>query len=123
MEELIGEFVNQIWNLIDNADKDLKLNNVSYAWKNLEEAHVLSQPYALWHVLVHFKMLVLALKTDDLSEIWGQFLRIMVAAPGSWLGKYPLGNTGRSDVSMFKPMPISNEIKSKMEQVQTELRN
>ncbi len=123
MEELVGVFVNQISNLLLNADKEIELSNVSKAWRNLEEAHILSQPYALMHVLVHFQMLKLAIKTTNFSEIWGQFLRILVAAPGSWLGKYPLGNTGRSDVSMFKPMPISNEIKSKMEQVQTELRN
>lgn len=113
--------MNQIWNLIDNADKELRLNNVSYAWKNLEEAHILSQPYALWHVLVHFKMLKLAIKTLNISEIWGQFLRIIAAAPGSWLGKYPLGNTGRSNVSMFKTMLIPESVIVKMELVRAEM--
>ncbi|MBX9766360.1 MAG: DUF3703 domain-containing protein [Bdellovibrionales bacterium] len=86
----------------------------SEAWRDLEYAHIWSQPYAYLHVKVHWQMLVLAAQTMDAAEVWGQILRILVAGPGSILRKYPKGNTGRSNVSMFLPMPIPEHIKDAM---------
>ena len=34
----------------------------------------------------------------------------MVAAPGSWTGRYPVGNTGGADVSALRPMPIPADL-------------
>ena len=80
------------------------------AWVALSEAHILAQPSAYLHSLVHYRMLVLALRTFHLREVWGQLLRLLVAAPGSWSGRYPRGNTGRSHVSMFQPMAIPESL-------------
>jgi len=34
----------------------------------------------------------------------------VVAAPGSWTGRYPVGNTGGSDVSAFREMAIPDDL-------------
>ncbi len=81
------------------------------AWARLCEAHILSQPDPKWHTIVHWHMLSLGCSQRSAREIVGQVARLILAAPGSLSGRYPLGNTGRSDVSMFAPMPVSPEIK------------
>ncbi|WP_326770404.1 DUF3703 domain-containing protein (plasmid) [Streptomyces sp. NBC_01591] len=62
-------------------------------WRHLERAHILSQPWPWPHT--HIAMLGLALRQRDRREALGQVIRIIVAAPGSALGRYPEGNTGR----------------------------
>lgn len=85
--------------------------DVSNAWALLAKAHVISQPFARPHMLVHWRMLSLALRTQNFREITGQIFRLSVAAPGSILKKYPKGNPGTSDVSAFQPMPMSSEVR------------
>jgi len=79
-------------------------------WAKLEDAHVLSQPAALAHVRVHLAMLRAGWDQRDRTEITGQLLRILVAAPGSWTGRYPTGNTGRARVPATLPMPIRPDL-------------
>jgi len=86
----------------------------SDAWSALERAHILSQPWAGLHVRTHVAMLRLAVTTRDAEEIVGQVIRTVVAAPGSITGRYPKGNTGRSNVSMMKPMPMSDDLAALM---------
>jgi len=80
------------------------------AWASLEVAHILSQPWARPHVRCHLAMLKLALRTRDGREIRGQLIRLTVAGPGSLVGRYPEGNTGRSDVPATRPMPVSPDL-------------
>ena len=47
----------------------------------------------------------------DLRESVGQLFRILVAAPGSWTGRYPAGNTGGANVSAFEPMPLPDDLR------------
>ena len=42
--------------------------------------------------------------------MFGQIIRLIVAAPGSWSGRVPIGNTGRSDVPLMQPMPVPDEL-------------
>jgi hypothetical protein len=56
-------------------------------------------------------MLGAAVRRRDAHEIIGQLLRIVVAAPGSWTGRYPAGNTGGADVSALQPMPMPDDLK------------
>jgi len=79
-------------------------------WRHLERAHVLSQPMALPHVRTHLAMLAYGVRRRDVHEIAGQVLRLVVAAPGSWTGRYPAGNTGGADVSALAPMPIPDDL-------------
>jgi hypothetical protein len=57
-------------------------------------------------------MLCLALRQRDAAEVAGQAARLLVAGPGSLLGRYPEGNIGRATVSMMLPMPIKPELAS-----------
>lgn len=88
----------------------VRSGDVATAWSRLEDAHVVSQPWAMAHLRTHALMFALAVRTRDLREIGGQLIRIVVAAPGSASGRYPVGNTGRSDVSMFAPMPLAPDV-------------
>jgi hypothetical protein len=80
------------------------------AWRLLERTHIVSQPWAWSHVRSHLEMLRLALHARDRHEIVGQIIRTLVAGPGSATGRYPLGNTGRSNVPATRPMPLSDEL-------------
>ncbi|WP_331768223.1 DUF3703 domain-containing protein [Embleya sp. NBC_00896] len=79
-------------------------------WAHLERAHILSQPWAWPHVRVHAAMLARAARTRDVREAAGQFVRLVVAAPGSATGRYPVGNTGRANVPMTAPMPTPPDL-------------
>ena len=79
-------------------------------WTLLEDAHVLSQPWAWMHVRVHGSMFVTAVVQRDVREVRGQLSRIAVAGPGSLSGRYPTGNTGRARVPATQPMPIAGEL-------------
>ena len=79
-------------------------------WRHLERAHVLSQAMAGAHVKTHLAMLRCAFRRRDGHEVAGQLFRLVVAAPGSWTGRYPVGNTGGSDVSAFREMPIPDDL-------------
>jgi hypothetical protein len=80
------------------------------SWHHLERAHVLSQAYAWPHVWVHLRMLAAGWRRRDLGEVVGQLVRVVVAAPGSWLGRAPPGNTGGADVGIFAPMAIPEDL-------------
>lgn len=100
--------------LLNKSTNTQNSNDGSIAWLNLEEAHILSQPFAVLHIKIHWNMLRLAIKEKNLKEVLGQVIRLILAGPGSLLKKYPVGNTGRSNVSMFKPMSIPNSTLEKM---------
>jgi hypothetical protein len=57
-------------------------------------------------------MLRFALRSVRPHEVAGQVFRTLVAAPGSWSGRYPLGNTGGANVSAFAPMDIPHDLRS-----------
>jgi hypothetical protein len=79
-------------------------------WQRLEDAHVLGQPWARWHVRVHGSMLAAGVRSRDLREVWGQLVRLAVAGPGSATGRYPVGNTGRASVAATRPVPIREDL-------------
>jgi hypothetical protein len=81
-------------------------------WRHLERAHILSQPMAAPHVRTHVAMLGYGLRHRNRREIVGQLVRLVVAAPGTWTGRYPVGNTGGADVSALKPMPIPDDLQA-----------
>jgi hypothetical protein len=57
-------------------------------------------------------MLVHGVRRRDRREVIGQLIRLLVAGPGSILGRYPLGNTGGADVSAVTPMPIPADLQA-----------
>ena len=96
---------------LDAASAARSKSNPTAEWAHLERAHILSQPMAGPHVRTHIAMLTAALRRHDRHELAGQLFRIIVAAPGSVTGKYPVGNTGGADVSAFAPMTIPDDLR------------
>lgn len=79
-------------------------------WHLLEAAHIVGQTRFGPHLKVHLAMLSLALESKDLAEIAGQLFRIALVPFGHLVGRLPIGNPGRANVSAFKPMQLSAEI-------------
>lgn len=86
--------------------------DLARAWKRLERAHILSQMHAWPHVHVHLRMASFAWRRRDFRELLGQIPRILLAAPGSWTGRAPRGNTGGADVGIFTPMEIPEDLRA-----------
>lgn len=80
------------------------------AWHHLERAHVLSQPWAWPHTRSHLAMLKQAVRDRDPKEITGQLLRVAVGGPGSLVGRYPVGNTGRARVAIMAQQPMEPDL-------------
>ena len=93
-----------------------KSKDFDRCWTLLEDAHILSQPWAWLHVRVHGSMFVAAMVQRDVREVRGQLSRIAVAGPGSLSGRYPAGNTGRARVPATQPMPIRSDLALMLEQ-------
>lgn len=73
---------------------------------HLENAHVLGQASTREHVRVHGAMLGWGVRNRRPAEVAGQLFRILGAATKTWVGLVPAGNTGGTNVSPFKPLPI-----------------
>ena len=84
------------------------------AWRHLERAHILGQPYPMEHTAVHWKMLLYGFKTKIAKEIIGQLPRLLVGGVKSWAGMIPVGNTGGANVSPIRPMPIPDDLQQIM---------
>ena len=79
-------------------------------FRHLERAHILSQTSTIEHVRVHGRMLLWGLRRRDVREVTGQMQRMVGAAAVTGLGLIPHGNTGGSNVSPFKSMPIPEDL-------------
>jgi hypothetical protein len=103
--------IKQAWTreLLDASSAERE-RDFERAWRHLERAHVLSQAYAGAHVSVHVRMLGLGWRQRDQREVLGQLVRVLVAGPASWLGRAPLGNSGRAGVDINTPMPIPEDL-------------
>ncbi|MGM9489275.1 DUF3703 domain-containing protein [Ideonella sp. YS5] len=80
------------------------------AFTHLERAHVLGQHSTVEHVRVHWAMFRWALRNDVMGEAFAQAFRLAAAGLKTWLGWVPTGNTGGSNVSGFRPMPVSADL-------------
>jgi hypothetical protein len=80
------------------------------AFAALERAHVLGQLDVVPHLRVHWQMLRVGSSAGDWREVTGQLMRIALVPVGHLVGRLPVGNTGGTNVSAFKPMPIPPEL-------------
>ena len=80
------------------------------AWNHLERAHILSQAHAWAHLRVHGALFAFAWRTRNTRELLGQLPRLLLAVPGSLLGRAPRGNTGGANVGLFTPMPLPEDL-------------
>lgn len=79
-------------------------------WQLLEDAHILSQPWAWPHTRVHAAMLATGWQSRDRQEVLGQTLRLLVGGPASAVGRYPTGNTGRARVPATQRMSVRPDL-------------
>ena len=79
-------------------------------WLLLEAMHVVGQTHFVPHWISHWRMLAQALEEGDRVEMLGQLMRLALVPVGHALGRLPLGNPGRANVSAFKPMEVSEDI-------------
>lgn len=88
--------------LIIESKSIQKTAGYTAALQCLEQAHLKSQPFAVPHLIVHFEMFKLALQFREWREVIGQVPRLLLAMPGSWLGKAPKGNVGSTKMGIFE---------------------
>lgn len=86
--------------------------DAALAWTSLERAHILSQRRLMLHLDVHAVMLGFALRRREWGEVGGQVLRLLLAPLGALLGRIPIGNTGRANVSAFTPMAVPEDLRA-----------
>jgi hypothetical protein len=77
---------------------------------HLERAHVIGQAFVGSHAKSHWLMLKVEFRRRRPVAAFGQVMRILLGALGSAVGVVPVGNTGGSNVSMFKRMPIAPDL-------------
>ena len=94
---------------LELATKACNAGNIKLEFQHLENAHVLGQESTYWHVKVHILMLIWAVRNLKLREVTGQVFRIVGASTKTVFGLVPQGNTGGTNVSPFKAMPIKPE--------------
>lgn len=85
------------------------------AFRHLEHAHVLGQSATAQHVRVHWQMLRWGLAQRNMKEVFGQLFRLAGAATKTVFGLVPEGNTGGTNVSPFKPLPIPTALAKHIE--------
>lgn len=77
---------------------------------HLERAHVIGQAFVCPHAKSHWLMLKVEVRRRRPAAAFGQVVRIVLGVLGSAVGVVPVGNTGGSNVSMFRRMPIEPEL-------------
>ena len=98
------------YNQLKIGKQVLKLKKFETAFYHLENAHILGQRHLIRHTITHYWMLILGLKSKNSKEIIGQVIRIIASFLFTiiWV---PKGNTGGTNVSLNKKMPIRKELK------------
>lgn len=84
------------------------------AWRHLERAHIIGQPWSREHTYVHWLMLKFGVSIKSRREILGQIPRLLFGGVKSFVGKIPVGNTGGAGVPPLRPMEIPEELKQLM---------
>lgn len=76
-------------------------------FQHTETAHVLGQRFVIPHVRSHWLMPKIGARRRSIGQVLGQAVRIIFGALGAAVGVVPVGNTGGTDISMFKRLPIA----------------
>ncbi len=100
---------------INRAKALMKAGRPGEAMPHLERAHVLGQRFTGPHAAVHWLMFRVAVAERRPGAALGQLVRIALGLFGNAIGVLPVGNTGGSDVNMFRKMPIPADLAAIME--------
>jgi hypothetical protein len=85
------------------------------AFQHLERAHVLGQAATLEHVRVHWRMFRFSLRNRLHGEAAGQLWRLVAASIFTAPGLVPEGNTGGTDVSGLRRLPVPEDLKQRLD--------
>ncbi len=88
----------------------IEQGDLTGAMVHLERAHVIGQAHVLPHVRSHWQILRVELRRGRPLAVLGQAVRMVLGALGSAVGVVPTGNTGGSDISMFRRLPIAPDL-------------
>lgn len=92
------------------AKQALAAGDLDEAFRRLERAHILGQPWAGAHSWTHWMMLQIGWRRRDRREVRGQVLRLAAGGALSRLGRLPVGNTGGANVPPEEPMPLPSDL-------------
>jgi Protein of unknown function (DUF3703) len=81
-------------------------------WELLCAAHIAGQYIYSLHIQTHLAMLSFAWQNKQYAEATGQVFRLMLVPIGHALQRLPKGNSGRADISAFKPMEVPPKLQS-----------
>ncbi len=87
-----------------------RAGDLAGSFGHLERAHVLGQASTIEYLRVHATMLAWGMRRRQGREVVGQLFRLVGAAALTGPGLVPHGNTGGSNVSPFKTMPIPEDL-------------
>jgi hypothetical protein len=88
--------------------------DLQLAWRQLERAHIIGQPWFVQHTHVHWLMLRFGIKIKNKKEIFGQLPRLLIGGVKSFVGKIQVGNTVGANVPPLRVMEIPDDINNKM---------
>lgn len=99
------------YNQLNKGKEYLKDKNYKASFYHFENAHVLGQKHLLRHTISHYWMLIYGFKTKKSKEVIGQIARILASILFTliWV---PEGNTGGTNISAVKQIPIRKELKN-----------
>ena len=93
------------WELLARGDPE-------GAFRHLERAHFIGQTFVGAHAKAHWLMFKLEFRRRRFAAVSGQAARLVLGIIGSAVGVVPIGNTGGTDISMFKRLPIPPDLKA-----------
>lgn len=96
---------------LENYRSELAKGNLQIAWRYLERAHILGQPWPREHTHVHWIMLKFGFRIKNSREIIGQIPRLLVGGVKSFVGNIPIGNTGGANVPPLRQMEIPEDLR------------
>ena len=84
-------------------------NEITNSFSHFERAHILGQSYIIPHTSSHWWMFKIGLRKKDIRAIIGQLFRMIASIVMSRLW-VPAGNTGGTNVSPLKQMPLPADL-------------
>jgi len=105
MQQRKSEFYKQL----QLGKEALNNKNLRSSFHYFENAHILGQRHLWRHTLSHYWMFVFGIKTKNTKETIGQVFRIIASLLFTliWV---PKGNTGGTNISPIKPIPMRKEL-------------
>lgn len=101
---------------LEKYKSELSKGNLQMAWRHLERAHILGQPWPREHSHVHWVMLKFGIRIKNGKEILGQIPRLLIGGVKSFVGNIPIGNTGGANVPPLQPMEIPADLNELLQQ-------